>query len=300
MPAGVILSSIVSLARALYIGTLLMLTSPAWFFALSKVTSGKCTTRTLTAIYVGFMASVVVTYLIMELIFRICLRFENPLRSLDRVIGVTLINLALYALIGVGLMVKFHVYYRRVEVALIFIASIVPAVNGCLRIAKNVFNDQTCMIIQGIEALIYILILFTKASMSLEWEVSQVQNQTTEASDIEEAMKGRSSKDTVFLPWNVNSSQTLARAKSANSSQHIYKSDGCKSVYDISTPTSSNMDPFEYDITTSVSMRKDSSKVQTGTIKNDRKYSIKAPRNIKGNNIPLAVWVTQADSKEDF
>lgn len=93
----------------------------------------------------------------MELIFRICLRFENPLRSLDRVIGVTLINLALYALIGVGLMVKFHVYYRRVEVALIFIASIVPAVNGCLRIAKNVFNDQTCMIIQGIEAVCWVL-----------------------------------------------------------------------------------------------------------------------------------------------
>ena len=87
----------------------------------------------------------------MELAFRLYMRLGDPMRTLDVVIGITLLHLALYAMIGVGFMIKFHVYRRRIEVALISIASVVPVVNGCFRITKNVFQDKTYMLIQGIE-----------------------------------------------------------------------------------------------------------------------------------------------------
>lgn len=106
--------------------------------------------------------------------------------------------------------------------------------------------------------------------------------------------------DTVFLPWNVNNIQTLAHSKSTVASHYLYKSDGCKDFGDISTPTSSNIDPFEYDYTTSVSMRKDSSKSSPDTISDADKSSLKVPANIKGKNIPMAVYITQAETNEHY
>lgn len=87
----------------------------------------------------------------MELTFRLCLKFDQPLRALDTAIGIVALHLALYALVGVGFMIEYHIYCRRVEVFITLVASIVPIVNGCFHIAKNVFNDRTYMLIQGIE-----------------------------------------------------------------------------------------------------------------------------------------------------
>ncbi|TIA88067.1 hypothetical protein E3P99_02794 [Wallemia hederae] len=301
MPVDLILSSIMAIARALFIATLLMLTSPAWFHAISRFTKEKCSAKALSVTYVAFMSCIAAGYLVMELVFRLRMRLGNPIRTLDVVIGITLLHLALYAMIGVGFMIKFHVYRRRIEVALILIASVVPAVNGCFRIAKNVFQDQTYMLIQGIEGLIYILILFVKASMSVQWEASQVQTQMTEIPDEERVTKTGNDKNTAFLPWNVHSSQTLAPPKSSVTSYCLHKAGDCeKNCGDVSTPTSSNLDPFEYDYATSVSMRKSLSKKEPIPIEDTSDVSLDAPIDIKGTNIPMAVYITQVEPGEDY
>lgn len=74
------------------------------------------------------------------------------MRYLDIIIGIFLIHISLYALIGVGFMISFRLYAHHIEVVLILIAAIVPMVNGSIRLSKDIFVDQTYVVMQGVEA----------------------------------------------------------------------------------------------------------------------------------------------------
>lgn len=67
MPDDLVISCFMAVSRALFISTLLMLISPAWYFAITKVISGKCSARTFSALFLTIMILVMVTYLIVSL-----------------------------------------------------------------------------------------------------------------------------------------------------------------------------------------------------------------------------------------
>ena len=57
-----------AIARALFIATLLMLTSPAWFHAISRFTKEKCSAKVLSVIYVVFMTCIAASYLVVSMV----------------------------------------------------------------------------------------------------------------------------------------------------------------------------------------------------------------------------------------
>ncbi|EIM19294.1 hypothetical protein E3Q22_04309 [Wallemia mellicola] len=289
MPDDLVISCFMAVSRALFISTLLMLISPAWYFAITKVISGKCSARTFSALFLTTMVLVMVTYLILEMTFRLYLWFDTHMRYLDIIIGIFLIHISLYALIGVAFMIRFHLYAHRIEVVLILTAAIVPMVNGSIRLSKDVFVDQTYVILQGVEALSYILILFVKASMALQWEDSRFPRQTINTRDVENVP---SVNVGAILPWRVTSSQTIAYPKTVLGSYHFTNLESCKDLYssEVGTPTSSTKDPFEYDNTRSATMRR--SKIQPSIAINDEDTpdSVTA---IQGTNIPVAAYIIQ-------
>lgn len=66
MPDDLVISCFMAVSRALFISTLLMLISPAWYFAITKVISGKCSAKTFSALFLTTMVLVMVTYLIVS------------------------------------------------------------------------------------------------------------------------------------------------------------------------------------------------------------------------------------------
>lgn len=101
--------------------------------------------------------------------------------------------------------------------------------------------------------------------------------------------------DTVLLPWNVSDSQRIAHQISTISSTHLQRSEKCKNICcEILTPTSTDSDQFEYDNTQSVCMRRSRYNLRPLPMNvSESSFSI----NIQGTNIPIAAFITQAQSE---
>ncbi|TIA94647.1 hypothetical protein E3P94_04146 [Wallemia ichthyophaga] len=92
------ISCFMSLIRAIYAVTLLILTSSAWFLVISRYSGRKCTKRAFW-LYLGGVSKFYASKP-MELRLRICLQLDQHQRALDKALGVVVLLLAIYAMIG--------------------------------------------------------------------------------------------------------------------------------------------------------------------------------------------------------